>query len=81
MKKVLLGFAICLFTSANSFSQEHKTASLEESPVNWEATYKRALKNLKKKTNQSLFILRVQIGVDHVRFWIRNYFTQKNLKL
>lgn len=49
MKKVLLGFAICLFTSANSFSQEHKTASLEKAPVNWEATYKKALKKSKKE--------------------------------
>ncbi|ARV13698.1 thioredoxin family protein [Polaribacter sp. SA4-12] len=49
MNKVLLGFAICFFTTVNSFAQEHKTASLEKFPVNWEATYKEALKKSKKE--------------------------------
>ena len=49
MNKVLLGFAICLFTTANSFAQEHKIATLEKVPVNWEETYKGALKKSKKE--------------------------------
>jgi thioredoxin-related protein len=49
MNKVLLGFTICLFTAANSLAQEHKTAALEKFSVNWEATYKRALKKSKKE--------------------------------
>jgi thioredoxin-related protein len=49
MNKVLLGFTICLFTTVNSFAQEHKTAILDLVPVNWEATYKGALKKSKKE--------------------------------
>ncbi len=45
MKKVFLGFVICLFTVVNSDAQEHEV----EVTLNWENTFKEALKKSKKE--------------------------------
>ena len=55
MNKVLLGFMICLFTTANSFAQEHITVASEKNSVKWESTYKGALKKSKRE-NKPLLI-------------------------
>lgn len=49
MKKVLFGFTICLFSITNSLSQEHIAESLEVVTLNWESTFKGALKKAKKE--------------------------------
>ena len=52
MNKVLFCFVIFLFTFANSFTQE--TTPLEKSYLNWETTYKKALKKSKKENKPVL---------------------------
>ncbi|KGL63967.1 thioredoxin family protein [Polaribacter sp. Hel1_85] len=49
MKKILLGFTICFFSIANSLAQEHIAEASEMVNLNWESSFKRALKKSKKE--------------------------------
>ena len=49
MKKVILSFIICLFSFGYNMAQEPKTEFKETVDLNWEATFKDALKKSKKE--------------------------------
>ena len=49
MKKVILSFAICFFTVATNLAQEQNIEVLDTVSLNWEPTFKLALKKSKKE--------------------------------
>lgn len=54
MKKVILSYATCLFLIANIFGQESAVVSIKKKTLNWEATFKGALKKSKKENKPVL---------------------------
>ncbi|WP_343330220.1 thioredoxin family protein [Polaribacter staleyi] len=54
MKKVIFLFAICFFTITNNVAQEQNVQVLDSVSLNWESTFKNALKKSKQENKPIL---------------------------